>query len=391
MRGGERASARRRAARVTCAACAAFAAARAAATGSSGDARAARMNLKSFASPTALVFGDVTFANDDDGDAEGGDGRGCCALVTCEIGREAHAQRVCDEGVGSRARATGTGANFRTREAERARQFGFGVGRSIESETVTTTVEAEGEGCVVRASETNGTGERFAAVRSVRSIEVARSEAHRLSTRVVVGRENGGSRKGVSGELFITLASVFAMMVVNAGLARLRRARTLESIEDAPASAERDWKEIVGEHNAELVKQIVEEQNERIEHLTSAEWKITAKAPSLDYAAPRVKTFDLVYDFLTSHPQSIAPTYINPEWDTDADDDRRPDESSGRSSDEHFDHDVFGLPFRQGREYRMTIRGHGDQRVAKLALSQVAACTLFEDTALKFYHDQHEE
>lgn len=288
-----------------------------------------------------------------------------------------------------------TGARFRD-AATRARGFGFGIDRSIAGTTVTTTVEAEGDACEIVGLDGRETdGEMKATVRST-----ARAEAHRAPLDVVVGRRRRAMkepRRRPSEEFIVTALCGVVLVVVNAALAAFRRRRARRSIVDAPASAEIAWDELVGERNARLLERILAENEERLEHLSSAEWKITARAPPIDYAAPRCKTYDLVYDFLTSHPHSIAPTHVNREWDSDTEFDENSNASINEmlawasDDDDHVDHDVFGEPFHRGKSYTMTIRGHGDERAAKLALSQIASVKFFQDTRLRFFHDHNEE
>lgn len=365
-----------------------------AAVRATASARAAmqRMDYATVATPRAVVFGSVRFV-DDEGGGEG-EGRtlvdGCCATVTCAVGREAHATRTCD----GDGRAS-TGARFRD-ASTRARGFGFGLDRSIAGTTVTTTVEAEGDACEIVGLDGRETGgETRATVRST-----ARADAHRAPLDVVVGRRRrarGESPRRPSEEFIVTALCGIVLVVVNVALAAFRRRRERRSIVDAPASAEIVWDELVGERNARLLERILAENAERLEHLSSAEWKITAKAPPIDYAAPRCKTYDLVYDFLTSQPHSIAPTHVNREWDSDAELDDYSNASVNDTvdwcsdGDGNVDHDVFGVPFRLGESYTMTIRGHGDERAAKLALSQIASVKFFQDTRLRFFHDHNEE
>ena len=208
---------------------------------------------------------------------------------------------------------------------------------------------------------------------------------------------------GGDDELVLALASVLALALVNAALKAVRGARFAGEVanDDAPASAESvPWQELVGEMNALKVKQIVREQRERAAHLApTAEWTVTAKSPALDYFAPRTNTRDLVFDFLTSHPFSIAPKHVDREWDSDADSCDGNDAVPWLSThgletsdvDSAMEYDLFGTAFHPGADFSMTIRGHGPPPVARKVMSDIASCRHFTDMDLKFFEDKHEE
>ena len=152
--------------------------------------------------------------------------------------------------------------------------------------------------------------------------------------------------------------------------------------------------------NALKVKQIVREQRERAAHLApTAEWTVTAKSPALDYFAPRTNTRDLVFDFLTSHPFSIAPKHVDREWDSDADSCDGNDAVPWLSThgletsdvDSAMEYDLFGTAFHPGADFSMTIRGHGPPPVARKVMSDIASGRHFTDMDLKFFEDKHEE
>ena len=364
------------------------------------------LDLTKHKSPIALVYGAVTIegaSNVSDDDAA------CCVVVTCEAGGETHASRLCGEG-GGNAAPIGDAREGRTnRSIERggaakaatvARHFGFGIGRSIVGRRVVVRATMGG-GCEARSQRT-GAIETAAIEDAATAIE----DAHFVDFPVVFASVDGGGRRmaiGGDGELVLALASVVALALVNAALKAVRGARFAGEVanDDAPASAESvPWQELVGEMNALKVKQIVREQRERAAHLApTAEWTVTAKSPALDYFAPRTNTRDLVFDFLTSHPFSIAPKHVDREWDSDADSCDGNDAVPWLSThgletsdvDSAMEYDLFGTAFHPGADFSMTIRGHGPPPVARKVMSDIASCRHFTDMDLKFFEDKHEE
>jgi len=364
------------------------------------------LDLTRHRSPLALVHGAVTIEGASSVSDEGG---ACCVVVTCEAGGETHASRLCGEGGGNAAPIGGARGGRANRSIERegaaneatvARHFGFGIGRSIVGERVVVRATME-RGCAARSRRT-GAIETGAIEDAATAIE----DAHFVDFPVVFASADGGGRSVAvvgDGEFVLALASVVALALVNAALKALRGSRFAREVanDDAPASAESvPWQELVGEMNALKVKQIVREQRERAAHLApTAEWTVTAKSPALDYFAPRTNTRDLVFDFLTSHPFSIAPKHANREWDSDADSCDDNDAVPWLSThgletsdvDSAMEYDLFGTAFHPGTDFSMTIRGHGPAPVARKVMSDIASCRHFTDMDLKFFEDQHEE
>lgn len=352
--------------------------------------------LRGFVSPRSLVFGEVAFerAVDDAGDAA--DAR-CCARVTCEAGGETHAVRLCDD-------APSRGAAF---DETTTKHFGFGIARPIAGERVVVDVEADARGCEVR----DRTG------RGWRSEATATSNAHRAKSARVARRRGGEWGRSVvpSSELVTTVVSVIALVCVNAvlGMCRRRLEKKKGDEDDGGAEASstrrrREWGTLVGEDKVRLIEKIVAHQEERVEGLAStAEWTIRARAEAVDYAAPGGNTGDLIYDFLTATPASIAPKIINREWGSDnedgdkARDSKIPDsvsapltlDYSGRSDDSQFtEHmDLFGNEIVPGKPFVMHVHGHGESRVAKRLLCEITNSKHFSDTNLNFVCDHRKE
>jgi len=353
--------------------------------------------LRGFVSPRSLVFGEVAFERAGDDAGDNADAR-CCARVTCEAGGETHAVRLCDDAPTPMRR----GAAF---EETATKHFGFGIARPIAGERVVVDVEADARGCEVR----DQTGRMW------RSEATAASNAHRAKSARVARRGGGERRRSVapSSELVTTVVSVIALLCVNAVLGMCRRRLEKKGDEDdggaeASSTRRREWGTLVGEDKVRLIEKIVAHQEERVEGLAStAEWTIRARAEAVDYAAPGGNTGDLIYDFLTATPGSIAPKIINREWGSDSEDgDEARDakildsisapltlDYSGRSDDSQFtEHiDLFGNKIVPGRPFVMRVHGHGESRVAKRLLCEITNSKHFSDTNLNFLCDHRKE
>ena len=377
--------------------------------------------------PRSLAHGGITFAD-----------RGCCARVTCDAVRETHAVRVCanenddddDDDYDMKRRDAewmrpmDDDANETSSRAGVVRKdFAFGFTSPIANEEVTVRVDAE-DGCVVvvgttTSVEPTGSGTRvqtresgtFAETRenatsdafAVRGLDdVTIQTASSSASSSAASRRAAGAR-----ETTIVVVVVAALALFNFGLRAWRRRKNRPSQSDVTRGNLEtiDWRELVGEKNANLVQQLIREQEERrVELAPTAEWTIRATAPAVDYAAPMANTGDLLWDFLCAVPESIAVTYVDDDSlsETDDDDDvplgfrlfrgnSGATDDSDESTDDMEHRDVFGNRIKPGKDFQMCIHGHGPPNVAKRVLKDVASMKYFMNCQLNFFSDQNEE
>jgi len=403
---------------------------RASASSSPFDANEA-MDLSRFVGPRALVFGDIDFTfdrRDADGAASAtapsrdadADDELLCALVSLDVSTtgERHEVRLCaptpttrgakftrdgidvvdDRGV------VDDGANA-TDGVVTTKHFSFGLERSpIGSECVVrvkadanAVVEPIGPGTSESESESESKSPSTLTLREFTTTRAMTSDGTYMRLPVVIKRRGRGrGRGGMSRELATTIACAFVLAAANVALGmwnRHRRRRQLaredalarEDIDgNAPESPDASFEELVGRLNYERVMTILEDQEERRRiPVPTSDFLVYARAPALEYGT-REKTGDLVHDFLTAYPQSIAPTYMNPN-DSDSEDEYLREEFGRRG-----DVDIFGNKFIRGRTFDLKIYGHGRQ-AGKLLLSHVLSHDSFCDAKLKNYTDERNE
>ena len=361
--------------------------------------------------PRSLVHGKIRFTD-----------RACCVRVTCEGGvRETHAVRVC-------AHEKDDGDDMKRRDADASmmlgpmdddaddasvvrKQFAFGLTSPIANEEVTVRVDAE-DGCVVVVAGTTTSGEPKRSGTLFETRENATSDAFAVRGLDDVTIQTASSSKvgGASAlrETTIVVVVIAALALFNFGLRAWRRRKNRPSQSDATPRGNLetiDWRELVGEKNANLVQQLIREQEERRVVLApTAEWTIRATAPAVDYAAPMANTGDLLWDFLCAVPESIAVTYVDEDSSSENDDDDVPlgfrlfrgnsgatTDDSDESTDDMEHRDVFGNRIKPGKDFQMCIHGHGPPNVAKRVLKDVASMKYFMNCQLNFFSDQNEE
>ena len=382
------------------------------------------MDLSRFVGPRALVFGEIDFTFDrrdagaasatvssSDADA---DDELLCALVSLDVSKtgERHEVRLCAPTPATRGAkftrdgidvvddrgVVDDGANA-TDGVVTTKHFSFGLERSpIGSECVVrvkadanTVVEPIGPGTLESESESPST----LTLREFTMTRAMTSDGTYVRLPVVIKRRGRG-RGGMSRELATTIACTFVLVAANIALGmwnRHRRRRQLaredalarEDIDaNAPESPDASFEELVGRMNYERVMTILEDQEERRRiPVPTSDFLVYARAPALEYGT-REKTGDLVHDFLTAYPQSIAPTYMNPN-DSDSEDEYLREEFGRRG-----DVDIFGNKFIPGRTFDLKIYGHGRQ-AGKLLLSHVLSHDSFCDAKLKNYTDERNE
>lgn len=365
--------------------------------------------------PRSLVHGKITFAD-----------RACCVRVTCDGGvRETHAVRVCArENDADDMKRRDDDASMRppmmdddTDDASVVRKdFAFGLTSPIANEEVRVRVDAE-DGCVVVAGTTSVLPTRDGNGTFVETRENATSDAFAVRglddvTIQTASSSSSSSRRGAAaggqtlGETTIAVVVIAALAVFNFGLRAWRRRKNRASQSDVTRGNLEtiDWRELVGEKNANRVQQLIREQEERRVVLApTAEWTIRATAPAVDYAAPMANTGDLLWDFLCAVPESIAVTYVDDDSSSENDDDdddvplgfrlfrRNTTDDSDESTDDMEHRDVFGNRIKPGKDFQMCIHGHGPPNVAKRVLKDVASMKYFMNCQLNFFSDQNEE
>lgn len=367
--------------------------------------------------PRSLVHGKIRFITDDRAS--------CCVRVTCEGGgvRETHAVRVCarDDANDDMKRRDADASPMMTRvpmddDADDAsvvrKDFAFGLTSPIANEEVTVRVDAE-DGCVVVVAGTTTSGEPKRSGTSFETRQNATSDAFAVrglddvTIQTAVASKVGGGG-GALRETTIVVVVIAALALFNFGLRAWRRRKNRPSQSDATPRGNLetiDWRELVGEKNANLVQQLIREQEERrVELAPTAEWTIRATAPAVDYAAPMANTGDLLWDFLCAVPESIAVTYVDDDSSSENDDDDVPlgfrlfrgnsgatTDDSDESTDDMEHRDVFGNRIKPGKDFQMCIHGHGPPNVAKRVLKDVASMKYFMNCQLNFFSDQNEE
>jgi len=352
----------------------------------------ATMDARAFVGPRALVFGDVDFArhramatterrNGAPGVEYESD---ACARVSLSVREERHEVRLC-AGAEFASRAKGKSASDGNDEQNDdedvvTKHFHFGLESSPIGEEAVVRVDAEANAMVAPIGDERATNSlSFTTTRRVTS------DGTYVRLPVVVRRRKRGC---VSRELAWTIACAVALAGANAALAmwnrRMARTRAREDARaNAPDSARLSWDDIVGEENVERMKILLEEREERRRiPVPTSEFVVHAKAEALEFGT-RDKTGNLLYDFLTAYPHSIAPTYLQADWDSD-------DEALQRQFRQRGDVDVFGNKFIPGKPFRLRIFGHGDL-AGKSVLSDILAHESFSDARLKIYSDDNEE
>lgn len=359
--------------------------------------------------PRSLVHGEITFVD-----------RECCVRVTCDGVRETHGVRLCanenENENDMKRRADGLmlpmDDNTDTDEGDDAtaasrplrKHFAFGLTSSIANEEVTVRVDSE-DGCVVagRLVEPTRSG-----TFETRQNATSDAFAVRGLDDVTIQTASSSSSGGALRETTIVVVVIAALALFNFGLRAWRRGKNRPSQSDATRGNLEtiDWRELVGEKNANLLQQLIHEQEERrVELAPTAEWTIRATAPAVDYAAPMANTGDLLWDFLCAVPESIAVTYVDDDSssETDNDDDvplgfrlfrgssGATTDDSDESTDDMEHRDVFGNRIKPGKDFQMCIHGHGPPNVAKRVLKDVASMKYFMNCQLNFFSDQNEE
>ena len=387
------------------------------------------MDLSRFIAPRALVFGDIEFMPRDDAERDGDDAeRDCddalCATVSLDVARtgERHEVRLCASSPGAKfthARHAGQAVHdddARARDGGVRKQFQFGLHASPIGGDAVVRVTADANAVVEPTEDGPGTGTPTSTTKtpttktptptSMREYTTTRAMTSdgtyvRLPVVIKRRRARGDGVFGMSRELATTIAIAAVLGAANVALGmwnrlrlrRLRRRRrekgsvelTREEIDvNAPDSADASLEELVGRLNYERVMTILEDQEERSRiPVPTSDFLVYARAPALEYGT-REKTGDLVYDFLTAYPQSIAPTYLDLD-DSDSEDEYLRDEFERRG-----DVDVFGNKLIPGRAFDLKIYGHGRQ-AGKLLLSHVLTHDSFCDAKLKNYMDHENE
>ena len=380
------------------------------------------MDLSRFVGPRALVFGEIDFTFDrrdtdaasatvpsSDADA---DDELFCALVSLDVSKtgERHEVRLCAPTPATRGAkftrdgidvvddrgVVDDGANA-TDGLVTTKHFSFGLERSPIGSECVVRVKADANAVVEPIGP--GTSESeppsTLTLREFTTTRAMTSDGTYVRLPVVIKRRGRG-RGGTSRELATTIACTFVLAAANVALGmwnRHRRRRQLaredalarDDIDaNAPESPDASFEELVGRMNYERVMTILEDQEERQRiPVPTSDFLVYARAPALEYGT-REKTGDLVHDFLTAYPQSIAPTYMNPN-DSDSEDEYLREEFGRRG-----DVDIFGNKFIPGRAFDLKIYGHGRQ-AGKLLLSHVLSHDSFCDAKLKNYTDERNE